>query len=157
MNVLGISCHFHDAGCGFVTLRIAGFGHEGQNTLGGFAYQITQEGTEKLGLMTLDALAKDYSLGRIDVIKIDAERGELGVLKGPRRILTTYRPLVLIEIVEAALLHQGASREAVLSFLQGADYCFWMFGPSGRPERVASVQLDGVNIIAVHQDCRVSV
>ncbi len=135
---------------GLATLRIAGFGHEGQNTLGGFAYSIAQEGTEEVHVTTLDTVAEQHSLNRIDVIKIDAEGAELKVLSGAEKILKTYRPLLLIELVEAALLHQNASREAVLRLLQTFGYRFWVFGPSGRPQPVPWVDLDGVNIIAVH-------
>ena len=137
---------------GFATLRIAGFGHEGQNTLGAFAYAIEEEGTEKVRLTTLDNVAKEQSLDNVDIIKIDAEGGELGVLNGAYKILTTHHPLILLELVEAALVHQGASREAVLSFLQGVGYRFWVFGPSGRPEAVPRVDLDGVNIIAAYRE-----
>jgi FkbM family methyltransferase len=137
---------------GVATLRIAGFGHEGCNTLGGFAYAIEQEGTEEVRLTTLDNIVNEQALTRVDVVKIDAEGGELRVLKGAHTILTTYRPLILLELVEAALVHQGASREAVLSFLQEVGYRFWIFGPSGRPEAVPDVDLDGVNIIAAYRE-----
>jgi FkbM family methyltransferase len=137
---------------GVATLRIAGFGHEGCNTLGGFAYAIEQEGTEKVQMATLDNIVNAHALTRVDVVKIDAEGGELGVLKGAYKILTTHRPLILFELVEAALVHQGASREAVLSFLHEVGYRFWVFGPEGRPEPVDRVDLDGVNIIAARRD-----
>lgn len=133
---------------GLATLRIAGFGHEGQNTLGGFAYPIGQQGTEQVRLASLDNITKEQSLKRVDVIKIDAEGGELRVLAGAHEMLTKDRPLILLELAEAALMHQGASREAVLSFLQQLGYRFWVFGPSGYPQAVSRVDLDGVNIIA---------
>ena len=139
---------------GVATLRIAGFGHEGCNTLGGFAYAIEQEGTEEVRLATLDNIVSERALRRVDVVKIDAEGGELGVLKGARKILTTHHPLVLFELVEAALVHQGASREAVLNFLEEVGYHFWVFSPSGLPEAVSRVDLDGVNIIAAYGEYR---
>ena len=73
---------------GVAILRIAGFGHEGQNTLGGFAYSITQQGTEEVVTTTLDAIATEHSLQRVDIIKIDAEGGELRVLHGAPRVLS---------------------------------------------------------------------
>jgi FkbM family methyltransferase len=139
---------------GVAVLRIAGFGHEGQNTLGQFAYSITQEGAEEVSTTTLDAIASEYALHRIDVIKIDAEGGELRVLRGASRILSNDRPLIVMEIVEAALAHQGASREALVDFLLQLGYRFWVFGPSGRPELVSRIDLDGVNIVAAHDQHR---
>jgi FkbM family methyltransferase len=35
----------------WAVLRLAGFGHEGQNTLGGFAYRIEQQGSEEVKLV----------------------------------------------------------------------------------------------------------
>lgn len=142
---------------GFGTLRIAGFGHEGQNTLGGFAYSVEQDGAEEIPLVTLDNVVNRYGLERIDVIKMDTEGGELRVLEGSQGILATQKPVILLEILDAALVHQDASRGAVLSFLESFGYRFMIFGPRGRPEPVASVHLDGVNIIAVHHESTVSV
>lgn len=141
---------------GVATLRIAEFGHEGQNTLGGFAYSIEQEGTEEIPLITLDGIISKYNLTQIDVIKMDVEGGELNALKGAQSILTKHKPLILLEIVEAALKYQGASRETVLGFLASFGYSFLVFGPSGRPERVTSVKIDGVNIIAIHRDSTIT-
>lgn len=154
-NVSGLQIAASDRE-GFGTLRIAGFGHEGLNTLGGFAYSVEQDGTEEIQLVALDNIVERYKLERIDVMKMDTEGGELKVLQGACSILTVHKPLILLEILDAALWYQDASREAVLSFLQSFGYRFLVFGPSGRPEPVASVQSDGVNIIAVHQDSRVS-
>jgi hypothetical protein len=39
-----------------------------------------------------------------------------------------------------------------LSFLQEVGNRFWIFGPSGRPEAVPHVDLDGVNIIAAYRE-----
>lgn len=137
---------------GAASLRLAGFGHEGLNTLGEFAYAIEQEATEEIRLITLDSIIKKHRLERIDVLKMDVEGGELNALKGATAILAKHKPLILLEIVEAALKHQGASREAVLDFLESFGYRFLVFGPKGRPEHVESVDVDGVNIVAMHRD-----
>jgi FkbM family methyltransferase len=137
---------------GAAVLRLAEFGHEGLNTLGQFAYSIEQEATEEVRLATLDSIIEPQNLERIDVLKMDVEGGELNALKGAQRILATHKPLILLEIVEAALMHQRASREAVLDFLQSFGYRFLIFGPTGRPEQAVTVNVDGVNIVALHRD-----
>jgi FkbM family methyltransferase len=137
---------------GTAILRLAEFGHEGLNTLGQFAYSVEQEAIEEVRVITLDSIIESHNLARIDILKMDVEGGELNALKGAQSILALHKPIILLEIVEAALKHQGASREAVLDFLQSFGYRFLIFGPTGRPEEVVSVEVDGVNIIAVHRD-----
>jgi FkbM family methyltransferase len=137
---------------GTAQLRIAGFGHEGQNTLGGFAYAVEGAGFEEVEVACLDRLVENQALDRVDALKIDAEGAELRVLRGASALLRRHRPLIILELVDAALRHQGASREDVLSLLNEHGYRIWVFGASGVPEPVGSVELDGVNIIAVHRE-----
>ena len=47
---------------------------------------------------TLDRIAKEYSLEKIDLIKIDVEGAELDVLKGSRSILKRNKPILLVEV-----------------------------------------------------------
>jgi FkbM family methyltransferase len=46
---------------------------------------------------TLDELTSDYSLTRLDWVKVDVEGAELGVLTGGMETLARFRPTVLIE------------------------------------------------------------
>jgi FkbM family methyltransferase len=135
---------------GKAQLRIAGFGHEGQNTLGGFAYAIEGAGFETVDVARLDRVVSDQGLGRIDVLKIDAEGAEVSVLRGAVATLGQHRPLIMFELVEAALRQQGVGRHDILKLLSESGYRFWVFGPSGIPEPTTSVDGDGVNVIAVH-------
>jgi len=137
---------------GTATLRIAGFGHEGQNTLGNFSYEITGKGTEHVSITTLDEVVRASRIEQVDVIKMDVEGGELTALRGGAALIERFRPLILLELLEIALQHQGANRQSVIKFLQERDYSFLFFGPSGRPVSVAQVELDGVNIIAVPRE-----
>lgn len=133
-------------------LRIAGFGHEGQNTLGGFAYDIEAAGVETVRVAPLDRLVQDEAFDRVDVVKIDAEGAELGVLRGACGILSRHRPLVMLELLQAALRQQGASRADVVELLAGHGYEFLSYGSSGRPERRPTMDLDGANIVAIHRE-----
>jgi FkbM family methyltransferase len=142
---------------GVGTLCVAGFGHEGQNTLGDFAYDIERAGTEQVPMTTLDQMVDRYDLQAMDVLKIDAEGAELAILKGANSAIAKFRPLILLELVEAALVHQFASRQAIINLLESAGYRFAVFGAAGQPEIVNRVDSDGVNIIAVHLDSKISV
>jgi hypothetical protein len=131
-------------------LQVSGFGHEGHNTLGAFAHDAVAICTEEVVLETLDRIAESEGLGRVDLLKIDAEGAEAAVLDGAREILATFRPLVLIEILEAALGAQGAGRADLIGRLRAAGYGFWVFGKDGRPEPVRELTVDGCNVIGVH-------
>lgn len=46
---------------------------------------------------TLDGLAAEYGIARLDWVKIDVEGAELGVLRGGLETLARFRPALLIE------------------------------------------------------------
>jgi FkbM family methyltransferase len=58
---------------------------------------------------------------RVDFVKIDVEGGELGVLRGARRVLETSRPRVLFEHGRGASEFYGTTPELVYGFL--VDEC----------------------------------
>jgi FkbM family methyltransferase len=137
---------------GVATLKVAGFGHEGHNTLGAFAYDTEQQSLEEVPVVTLDDSVHAERVAHVGMIKIDAEGAELAVLKGAQRILRTHRPLIQLEFLEAALAHQGSTSEDVRQWLRSFGYRFYVFGRTGRPEAVTCVKDDGINAIAVHSD-----
>ena len=107
---------------GQAVLKICEYGHEGQNTLGGFVYQVGQEGTQTIGLCRLDTYRRDRGLSRLDFIKIDMEGAEERVLQGAAQTLKTFRPLIQLEMNDQALQLQGSSRARVARWLLEADY-----------------------------------
>jgi len=120
---------------GTFELTVAGFGHEGQNTLGQFAYAGV-EALEKYAVQTrrLDDLIASEPLARIDAIKIDIEGAELRALQGAKETLRRYRPMVLFEGVEQALQHQGGSVADLIDFWATSGYSIYFFDPqSGLP------------------------
>jgi FkbM family methyltransferase len=135
---------------GIGELHIAGFGHEGRNSLGCLAHDTTAIGTERVPLATLDEICEGHSLMRVDVVKIDTEGAEFAILRGAVRLLSRFRPLLLLSIAETALVRHGASRGDLISLLAGLDYRFWTFGTAGTPE--SGFGLEGVrdNMIAIH-------
>jgi FkbM family methyltransferase len=108
-------------------LTIAGYGHEGQNTLGAFIYDVESSGKEDIELARLDDLVAKYPPSRIDLIKADVEGAELRLFLGSAETLRRYRPILLFEVSEGALHNQGSSREELFDFLRRQDYTFFHF------------------------------
>ena len=89
--------------------------------------------TEVVSQHKLDDIFEDLSLDRLDMIKIDVEGYEIDVLEGGASVLSTYKPIVMLEMNYVALnLWRGISlpdfRERLLDIfpcvyaVQGDDF-----------------------------------
>jgi FkbM family methyltransferase len=137
---------------GEAALRVSGYEHEGQNTLGSFSYAgVELSHTEKVKVRRLDDLVIEEGLRSVDVIKLDVEGAEYSALRGARRTLVEFRPLLLIEIFDTALRHQGSSAADVLEFLKSLGYRIYAFDQvSGRPAQAERHTESSSNIVAAH-------
>ena len=84
----------------------------------------------KVNLGTLDSYATNHGLKKIDILKIDVQGGELGVLKGAESLLANEAiRLIHVEII-AAECYKGQSNffETPL-YLQQFGYVFWDIAP----------------------------
>ena len=79
---------------------------------------------EWIEVVTLDEEVTRLQLERIDLIKIDVEGYELNVLKGAERILTKFRPLIVIEVIEINLKNNAQTSFEVIQFLKSLGYYF---------------------------------
>src|SRR5581483_11408123 len=59
--------------------------------------------TERVAAMTLDALAAELRLDRLDFIKADIEGSEMRFLVGARQTIARFRPPLLVELNDAHL------------------------------------------------------
>jgi FkbM family methyltransferase len=143
---------------GEAVLNLADAEHNGQNTLGTFGYQgVTCVESVQVELTTLDLLRKSGKIPKIDVIKMDVEGAEFKVLKGSVDILQNDRPLLLIELFDAALKGQNSSTDEVLEWLAELGYEIQEFDfKSGNPSMMIGKPVESsVNIIArsaIHHD-----
>lgn len=130
-------------------LHIAGYEHEGQNTLGEFVHEgVALERTERVALCTLDNVVAGEHLTRLDVLKLDVEGAEFRVLLGARQVLQKFRPIVIFEVVDAALQKQGGSIEQIREFLGALHYRIFAFDRDGCPAP-AQPGVTSDNMIAV--------
>ena len=140
------------AAAGVADLHLAHGVHSGHNTLGGFAHDdVVRADLEKVPVETLDAVVVRHGLSRLDVVKIDVEGAESGVIAGARTTLGTMRPLLMVEINDGALRAQGSSEQALLATLRDdLGYEILVFSPStGLVERPVEGMALSANIVAV--------
>ncbi len=124
---------------GQAEISVAGYGHEGLNTLGTFFNEIEESRREAINVARLDDVVSENPLSRLDVIKIDVEGAELKLLRGAAATLQRFRPLILFEASDRALQRQGSSREELLDYLRGQNYQLYLFDPySGMPVPAAA-------------------
>jgi FkbM family methyltransferase len=139
---------------GSARLLMAEPAHAGQNTLGKFAYAISAAGEEEVETITLDELVQERGLARLDILKLDIEGAELRALSAAWRCLSEMRPLILAEVSDKALTHQGGSAATLLQLLEDAGYVVLTFDDeTGEPIPLRSAnRLPSNNIVAVHRD-----
>ncbi|PKF72958.1 FkbM family methyltransferase [Chryseobacterium sp. PMSZPI] len=77
---------------------------------------------EKVKCLSLDDYVKSHQIGKIDLIKIDIEGGEVSALKGMSQILTSFQPKIIIEINNITLKSSGHSEDELLQILSQKGY-----------------------------------
>lgn len=73
--------------------------------------------TERVKVSTLDSIVDEYSIKKLNMIKLDVEGHELEVLKGGKNSLRFFHPLIAAEIHDV-----GCTGAELKSFLQDFDY-----------------------------------
>ena len=86
---------------------------------------------EKIKMITLDSYLHDHAadLKRVDFIKIDIEGHEYAALTGMHSTLTTFRPALLIEILEDTT--NPANEQNILEYLKKMGYRKFFINDSG--------------------------
>jgi FkbM family methyltransferase len=137
-----------------VELSVAPLGKSGHNTLGAFAYDTPLDHRERVRAERLDDVVYGEGLARVDVIKMDIEGAEMGALRGAVETLRQFKPVLLLELSDRSLQHQGTGSGEVLAWLEQQAYRMFCFDPAtGSP---VALQLrphfDSENIIAAAGD-----
>lgn len=112
---------------GQAELSVGAYEHAGHNTLGAFAHQTEMERKDLVEVRRLDEVLNENPLARLDIMKIDVEGAELRLLRGAVETLREYRPILLFEVSEGSLKHQGGSPQELLAFLHGENYLIYTF------------------------------
>lgn len=131
-------------------LAVAQYGHEGLNTLGGTIANPTVATThlEDVRVETIDRLADELGLERIDAIKLDVEGSEARAVAGARSVIERFRPILQLELNEEALEAQGSTREELVAALSSVDYALWVFDDTTAQLRPLRRDDEPLNVIA---------
>jgi FkbM family methyltransferase len=132
---------------GQAELSVGAYEHAGHNTLGAFAYQTEMEGKALVEVRRLDEVLNENPLARLDLMKIDVEGAELRLLRGAVETLRKYRPVLLFEVSEGSLKHQGGSPQELLAFLRTENYLIHTFDRVTGLPALAAPGVFGENMI----------
>jgi FkbM family methyltransferase len=87
-----------------------------------------QRETIHVQVRKLDSFEAEF--GRVRYIKVDAEGGELAILRGAKAIITKSRPIVSFELGDDALINYAYSAADYFDFFADLDYQLHsIFGP----------------------------
>ncbi len=96
-------------------------------------------------------MADEEGLDDVGIIKLDIEGAELSVLKGAKRTLESFRPLLLLELSDTALRRQGGSAAEVVALLTSLGYEIFAFDENtGSPLKTVNYSMASNNIVAAH-------
>lgn len=71
---------------------------------------------------TLDAVAAETGLERLDLIKLDVDGGECQVLRGGMKTIRRFHPALIVELSSYVLEEAGDSLDGLLDLLEQAGY-----------------------------------
>ena len=113
---------------GEATLVVAQGQRSGHNTLGAFVWEGVQEAHRvRVPVRSLDDVAGELGLTRLDLLKLDIEGAETAALRGAARVLHEFRPTLLLEVSPRSLAAQGSSHEELLTLLDESGYDLFSF------------------------------
>lgn len=140
------------ATAGLADLHLAHGVHAGHNTLGSFAHDdVVRASLERVPIEPLDSVIARHGLARVDFVKIDVEGAEASVIAGASTVLTSMRPLMLIEINDKALRAQGNCADSLMATLRDdLRYEIFVFSPvTGLLERPRDGDPLSANVVAI--------
>ena len=112
---------------------------------------LSDQGTHKIPVTTLDSFIAKRGIGRVDFVKIDVEGMELQVMRGAAETLRRFRPAVYFETLPRYLhSSKGATFGEIQNFLVGGlGYGLYRLHNSGELSPVVRTR-HGSYTVAIH-------
>lgn len=114
--------------------------HHGLGSL--YTAHSENQALQTIELTTLDDWLRTRPELCVDIIKIDVEGSELPCLKGARRTLEDFGPMLIIEIQKDSAAAAGYRQEDILDYLSAFGYSFQRIGSGGDLAPLAKFNLD---------------
>ena len=109
---------------------------------------------EQTRTVTLDAVAEQQGITRLDLLKIDVDGAEELVLKGGRALLRRSRPTILFEINPGGARRLGLAPDGAWQALAKLGYRFFSLRPKGILSPLAVWPERTMNVVALHPEGR---
>jgi FkbM family methyltransferase len=107
--------------------------------------------TKTVAVKRLDNALSQAHVERVDFVKLDVEGGELSVLKGAQRLLSsTPRPLILCEVLEQRTRPWGYPARLIIEYLLQMGFVWFELSDKAELQPIASEQSEfNGNFVAV--------
>ena len=135
---------------GQAILHVAQMERSGHNTMGAFVWGgVRETRNEAVPMRSLDSLARELRLERLDVMKLDIEGAETAALKGAAGVMRRFRPVLVLELSPASLQAQDSSTDELLALLDGYGYTLHHFDYTTAELTEGASNPSGENLIAL--------
>ena len=109
---------------------------------------------EQTRTTTLDTVAEQQGITRLDLLKMDVEGAEEPVLGGGRALLSRSRPTILFETNPGAARRLGLAPDGAWQALAKLGYRFFSLRPKGILSPLAVWPERTMNVVALHPEGR---
>jgi FkbM family methyltransferase len=124
-NVTALNC-----GCGDVagerelyTSRVDALNQSHNEGLASiFASARRDTAVARISVRTLDDIAAELNLERVDLIKVDVEGAEFQVVRGAAQLIERHKPALVLEVSESAFAAAGYTKSEFYGYLRARGY-----------------------------------
>lgn len=96
--------------------------HSGSTRLGKLEQEEINKSHINIHAITMDDYVAKQKITNLDLIKIDVEGFEVNVLRGATAALQRFKPILFVEVNDAAQKMQGRSGRELIEFIRKLDY-----------------------------------